>query len=83
MRYSHIINPITGKPIHNKVVSVTVLDASSMTADGLATGLMVLGETKGIEVAEQYNIPVFMIVKTEQGFEEIASSAFKPFLNKK
>ncbi|CAM3066171.1 FAD:protein FMN transferase [Vibrio ordalii] len=83
VRYSHIINPITGKPIHNKVVSVTVLDASSMTADGLATGLMVLGETKGIEVAEQYNIPVFMIVKTEQGFEEIASSAFKPFLNKK
>lgn len=83
VRYSHIINPITGKPIHNKVVSVTVLDASSMTADGLATGLMVLGETKGIEVAEQYNIPVFMIVKTEQGFEEIASSAFKSFLNKK
>src|SRR5690606_14007414 len=59
VRYSHIINPITGKPIHNKVVSVTVLDASSMTADGLATGLMVLGETQGIEVAEQYNIPVF------------------------
>ncbi|CAH8199536.1 FAD:protein FMN transferase [Vibrio aestuarianus] len=82
IRYSHIINPETGKPINHKVVSVTVLDASSMTADGLATGLMVLGEAKGMEVAEQQQIPVFMIVKTDNGFKEIASTAFKPYLNK-
>lgn len=82
IRYSHIINPETGKPINHKVVSVTVLDASSMTADGLATGLMVLGEVKGMEVAEQQQIPVFMIVKTDNGFKEIASTAFKPYLNK-
>lgn len=82
IRYSHIINPETGKPINHKVVSVTVLDASSMTADGLATGLMVLGEEKGMEVAEQQQIPVFMIVKTDDGFKEIASTAFKPYLTK-
>ncbi|MBY6198892.1 FAD:protein FMN transferase [Vibrio hangzhouensis] len=82
IRYSHIIDPSTGKPIDNKVVSVTVLDKSSMTADGLATGLMVLGEEKALEVAEQYNIPAFIIVKTEDGFEELASEAFKPYLNK-
>ncbi len=82
VRYSHIIDPQTGRPINNRVVSVTVLDKSCMTADGLATGLMVLGEEKGIEVAEQNNIPVFMIVKTDDGFEEVASSAFKPFLNR-
>ncbi len=83
VRYSHIIDPQTGRPINNRVVSVTVLDKSCMTADGLATGLMVLGEEKGIEIAEQHNIPVFMIVKTDDGFEEISSSAFKPFLNRK
>lgn len=82
VRYSHIIDPQTGRPINNRVVSVTVLDKSCMTADGLATGLMVLGEEKGIEVAEQNNIPVFMIVKTDDGFEEVASSAFKLFLNR-
>jgi len=81
IRYSHIINPETGNPIHHKVVSVTVIDASSMTADGLATGLMVLGEEKGMEIAEQNNIPVFMIVKTQDGFKEMASSAYKPYLN--
>ncbi|EKO3438333.1 FAD:protein FMN transferase [Vibrio fluvialis] len=82
VRYSHIINPQTGRPIHNRVVSVTVLDRSCMTADGLATGLMVLGDEKGIEIAEQNHIPVFMIVKTDDGFKEIASSAFKPYLNR-
>jgi thiamine biosynthesis lipoprotein len=82
VRYSHIINPETGKPINHKVVSVTVLDKSSMTADGLATGLMVLGEEQGMKIAEKNNIPVFMIVKTENGFKELASSAYKPFMNK-
>ncbi len=82
VRYSHIINPETGKPINHKVVSVTVMDKSSMTADGLATGLMVLGEVKGMQVAQEHNIPVLMIVKTEDGFEELASEAYKPFINK-
>tara|TARA_Y100001960_G_C14695353_1_gene838719 strand:- start:334 stop:1338 length:1005 start_codon:yes stop_codon:yes gene_type:complete len=82
VRYSHIINPETGKPISHKVVSVTVLDKSSMTADGLATGLMVLGEQQGMKVAEENNIPVFMIVKTDEGFQELASSAYKPYMKK-
>jgi thiamine biosynthesis lipoprotein len=82
VRYSHIINPETGKPINHKVVSVTVLDKSSMTADGLATGLMVLGAEQGMQVAEQHGIAAFMIVKTDNGFEELASSAYKPYLSK-
>ncbi len=82
VRYSHIINPKTGKPINHKVVSVTVLNPSSMTADGLATGLMVLGEKRGIEIANENNIPVFMIIKTPDGFKELASDAYKPYINK-
>ncbi|OEF26313.1 FAD:protein FMN transferase [Vibrio rumoiensis] len=83
VRYSHIINPKTGKPINNKVVSVTVLNPSCMTADGLSTGLMVLGETDGIRIANQHNIPVLYIVKTEDGFKEFSSDAFKPYLKDK
>ncbi|EOX3345323.1 FAD:protein FMN transferase [Vibrio cholerae] len=80
--YSHIIDPTTGRPINNRVVSVTVLDKSCMTADGLATGLMVMGEERGMAVAEANQIPVLMIVKTDDGFKEYASSSFKPFLSK-
>lgn len=82
IRYSHIINPQTGYPINNKVVSVTVLDPSSMTADGLSTGLMVLGEEQAMALAEQHHIPVFMIVKTEDGYQEFVSSAFQPYLTR-
>ncbi|MFV0576148.1 MAG: FAD:protein FMN transferase [Vibrio sp.] len=83
VRYSHIINPKTGKPIDNKVVSVTVLNPSCMTADGLSTGLMVLGEKDGLRVANANNIPVLYIVKTDNGFEEFSSEAFKPYLKDK
>ncbi|BCL70842.1 FAD:protein FMN transferase [Vibrio nigripulchritudo] len=82
VRYSHIINPQTGKPISHKVVSVTVLHPSSMTADGLSTGIMVLGEEAGLEIANENNLAVMIIVKTEQGFEEIYSDTFKQYLNK-
>ncbi|WP_047049907.1 FAD:protein FMN transferase [Vibrio mexicanus] len=77
IRYSHIIDPKTAFPINNKVVSVTVLNESSMTADGLSTGLMVLGEQQGMEIANQHGIPMLMIVKTEDGFTELVSEAFK------
>lgn len=82
IRYSHIINPQSGKPIDHKVVSVTVLHPSSMTADGLSTGIMVLGEDAGLEIANENDLAVMIIVKTEQGFEEIYSDAFKKYLNK-
>jgi len=82
IRYSHIINPQTGKPINHKVVSVTVLHPSSMTADGLATGIMVLGEDKGLDVANKNKLAAMIIVKTEDGFKELYSDAFMPFIQK-
>ncbi len=81
VRYSHIINPETEASSPYKVVSCFITCPSSMTADGLSTGLMVLGEEKGMEVANQHNIPVFMVVKTANGFK-VASEAFKPYLGK-
>lgn len=82
IRYSHIINPETGRPINHKVVSVTAMHPSCMTADGLATGLMVLGEELGIQVANQHNIAAFMVVKTQDGFKEVYSDAFAPYIKK-
>ncbi|KEY60643.1 FAD:protein FMN transferase [Serratia sp. DD3] len=80
VRYSHTIDPLTGKPINHNLVSVSVLSPSCMTADGLATGLNVLGPERGLALANLLGIPVFMIVKTDKGFEEHYSDAFKPYL---
>ncbi|WP_191135344.1 FAD:protein FMN transferase [Pasteurella canis] len=80
-RFSHEIDPKTGYPIDHRLASITVLADSTMTADGLSTGLYVLGEEKALEVAEKYNLLVYLITKTEKGFEARMSSAFEKLLN--
>ncbi|MGB3975626.1 MAG: FAD:protein FMN transferase [bacterium] len=49
-RYCHIIDPKTGYPVSNDIVSVTIVDPSGAMADALATAVFVLGEEKGIEL---------------------------------
>lgn len=80
-RFSHEIDPKTGLPIQHHLASITVLHPSSMTADGLSTGLFVLGEDKALEVAEKEQLPVYLIIKTENGFETKMSSKFSALLN--
>ena len=52
-RVHHIIDPRTGRPTNNNVVSVTVYARDCMTADGVATALMVMGIGKGLEMVEK------------------------------
>ncbi|WP_413110826.1 FAD:protein FMN transferase [Thaumasiovibrio sp. DFM-14] len=80
IRYSHSIDPQTGKPINHRLVSVTVIDPSSMTADALATGLMVAGPEDAMAIAEEYGLKVYLIKKTDDGFESYMSEGFKPFV---
>ncbi|MGF1768520.1 FAD:protein FMN transferase [Enterovibrio makurazakiensis] len=82
VRYSHTIDPKTAKPINHRLVSVTVLDKSSMTADGLSTAFMVMGPDRGLALANRENIPAFFIVKTDNGFTEVASDAFTKYLTR-
>lgn len=76
IRYSHIIDPTTGRPISHKLVSVSVMDDTCIRADALATGLMVLGPEKGVEFAKKMNLPAFFIVKTSDGFAEFVTGNF-------
>lgn len=41
-RYSHIINPLTGRPVRQRVVSATVKAESCALADALATAMLIL-----------------------------------------
>ncbi len=66
--YSHIINPKTGWPVNNDIVSVSVLADNCTFADGLATSLMVMGKKKGIELINKLdNVECMMILKTKDG----------------
>jgi thiamine biosynthesis lipoprotein len=65
-RYSHIINPKTGYPVKNGVVSVSVQADSCTMADGLATAIMVMGHSRGLKRVNQLeNVECFIIVADE------------------
>lgn len=69
LRYSHTINPTTGKPTTYKLASVTVLHKSTMMADAYATALMVLGDEKGKVFANANEIKVNMIIRNQSSFQ--------------
>jgi thiamine biosynthesis lipoprotein len=69
-RYSHTIDPRSGRPITHKLVSVTVLDESATRADALATGFLVMGKNEAYKLATRENMPVLFIEKTADGFSE-------------
>jgi len=53
-RYFHIFNPKTGYPADSGVIAVTVIARDCLTADALATSIMVLGKEKGLKLAENF-----------------------------
>lgn len=48
--YHHILNPSTGYPYENNLVSVTIISAKSVDGDGLSTTCFALGLEKGMEL---------------------------------
>lgn len=79
-RYSHEIDPHTGKPVEHALAAVTVLAATAAEADAWATAMMVLGPIDGPLLAEQRKMPVYFIIRNEQGFETLNTPAFLPYL---
>ncbi|SBS30261.1 Thiamine biosynthesis lipoprotein ApbE precursor [Marinomonas aquimarina] len=80
VRYSHTIDPTTGKPITHRLVSVTVIDSNATRADGLATAITVLGPEDGLKFAQENDIAAYLLVKEDFGFAEQFSEAFEAYL---
>jgi len=78
-RYSHTIDPTTGWPVDNHLVSVTVLADSSMRADAWATAFQVLGPERGMAIAERINLPVLFVIERDGQFEERVCCAFQRY----
>lgn len=80
-RYSHTIDPRTGFPISHQLASVTVIAENTAYADALATGLMVMGHSEALALAEKNDLAVYMLVKEGAEFRAYYSSAFAPYLS--
>jgi thiamine biosynthesis lipoprotein len=66
--YAHILDPRTGRPVTNGVVSATVVAANCTVADGLATALMVMGPDKGVALVNRLaSVECLLVVRRPDG----------------
>jgi thiamine biosynthesis lipoprotein len=79
-RYSHTIDPATGKPITHQLASVTVIADSAMTADALATALNVMGDERGYTFAVEHDMAAYFIYRDAEAFEWRYTPAFSSYL---
>lgn len=64
--YHHILDPKTGYPVDNEVVSVTIISDSGLLSDALSTACFVLGVEKGFELAEEYGAQAVFVTKDNE-----------------
>lgn len=76
-RYSHTIDPATAKPVETEVASVSVLAHDAMTADALATALLVLGPERGMALATRLGAGALFLLRAGDGLAEIDNAAFR------
>lgn len=67
IRYSHTIDPRTGRPVKHDLASVSVIADDCMTADGWATALNVLGTDEGFKLAEKLGLDALLISRVADG----------------
>lgn len=79
-RYSHTIDPHTGRPVRHELVSVTVLQPSAAMADAWATALATLGRQRSLQLAEALGLPVYLISREGDGFRVDKSTAIETYL---
>jgi thiamine biosynthesis lipoprotein len=82
-RYSHIIDPRTGRPRTGGVVSATVLALDCATADGMATALCIMPADEGLALVERWrDMEAMLVVENEDGSVETRLSSGFPVENR-
>ncbi len=80
VRYSHEIDPRTGRPVTHHLAAAYVIDESAAMADALATAYMILGLDDALSLAASRNQAAYFIYKTEDGFGEVITDPFNKYL---
>ncbi len=81
-RFSHLIDPNSGRPIEHKLASVSVIHQSCMTADAFATAFMIMGPDKAHQLALNENLAAYFLIRTQSGYQVTTTPAFNVFLDK-
>lgn len=76
-RYSHTINPVTGKPVEHNLASITLVMPSCAEADAYATAISVLGPERGYALAEKLNLSAYFLIREGDGFRNKMTPVFR------
>ena len=82
IKYSHTIDPKTGYPAKNRLLSATILADDCGTADGIATACMVMGHEKAIEFINSHpGLSAYFVISGDDGnYETWISKNLKEFI---
>lgn len=68
IKYSHTIDPVTGHPVRNRLLSATILAPDCATADAIATACMVMGLERSIDfVRADTSLDAYFVYSDESG----------------
>jgi thiamine biosynthesis lipoprotein len=76
-RYSHTIDPSSGRPVTHALATASVYASDCMSADGIATTLLVLGPQSGYDWAEKRGIAALLIERLDNRLRWHATTAWK------
>jgi thiamine biosynthesis lipoprotein len=85
-KYAHIIDPFTGYPAKNNLLSTTVLADNCMTADAYATAFMVMGLEKSKQFLSDHKdlkLEVFFIYDDNGVMKTFSSKKFEENIEKR
>ena len=84
-KYGHTINPITGYPAEQDILSATIIAPDCTTADGYATSFMALGSEKARELKKRVPEIEYFIIYTDSvgNYKTEHSEGFTQYLANK
>jgi thiamine biosynthesis lipoprotein len=80
VRFSHTIDPRTGWPVRHDLAAVSVIADDAMSADALATAILVKGAEAGLEFAARNAVAAHLMVRSADGLRELISPAMQPHI---
>ena len=82
VRYSHTIDPATGRPVAHDAAAVTVVSDTAAEADALATALLVMGPDIGMDFAIAGRVAAVFLLRVDAGVEARLSPDFEALLGR-